>query len=209
MDSKEEDLLIQKPKTFPTLSSQAKNFGDLIAKSEFTDLEGKVLSQEEGSKRSLDLLQHTQQSNLSVFVVGNGGSAAVASHAITDFTNIAGLKSHTLHEPSLLTCMTNDYGYENAFARIFSAQAKKDDLLIAISSSGRSQNIRNTVEVAKKMNVRVLTLSGFDRDNPLKRMGDLNLWLDSHDFGLVEVGHLFVLHYLADRIAFLKKGKGA
>ncbi|MBI3315827.1 MAG: SIS domain-containing protein [Candidatus Omnitrophica bacterium] len=154
---------------------------------------------------ALDLLDRARQAKSAVYIIGNGGSSAIASHVITDFTNVAGLRARTLHESSLITCMANDYGYENAFARLLGAHAVKDDVLIAISSSGRSKNILNAADAMKTAGGRVLTLSGFDRDNPLRKTGDLNVWVDSHDYGLVEIGHLFLLHNLADRFGALKK----
>lgn len=134
-----------------------------------------------------------------LFIVGNGGSAAVASHAVTDFFNVAKLKALTLHESSLTTCMANDYGYENAFSRLIEQMASEGDMLIAISSSGRSPNVCNAVLAAKRNGGYVFTMSGFNADNPLRKLGDLNLWLDSGDYGLVEIGHQSILHNISDR----------
>jgi D-sedoheptulose 7-phosphate isomerase len=100
--------------------------------------------------------------------------------------------------------MSNDYGYENSFSEPLSNLAKENDLLIAISSSGRSANIRNAVISIKEAGGYAITLSGFGQDNPLRSMGDLNVWLDSNSYGLVEIGHLFYLHYLSGRL----KSKG-
>ena len=135
-----------------------------------------------------------------LYVVGNGGSASVASHAVTDFLNVASLRAATLHEPSLLTCMSNDYGYEVAFARILATVASPGDMMIAISSSGQSLNIRNAANEMRKHGGRIVTLSGFNADNPLRSLGDLNFWLHSTDYGMVEIGHQFLLHNLADRL---------
>jgi D-sedoheptulose 7-phosphate isomerase len=135
-----------------------------------------------------------------VYLVGNGGSAGVASHAATDFLNRGKLRAATLHDPSLLTCMSNDYGYDLAFARILATVAGSNDMLFAISSSGQSANIRNAAIEMCKLGGSVVTLTGFRRDNPLRSLGDLNIWLDSDDYGMVEIGHQFVLHNLADLI---------
>ena len=96
--------------------------------------------------------------------------------------------------------MSNDYGYENSFSESLSTLAREKDLLIAVSSSGRSPNIHNAVKSVKKVGGEVITLSGFGHDNPLRSMGDLNIWLDSTSYGLVEIGHLFYLHYLSGRL---------
>jgi D-sedoheptulose 7-phosphate isomerase len=124
----------------------------------------------------------------------------VASHAVTDFLNVAKLRATTLHEPSLLTCMSNDFGYEVAFARVLATLASPGDALVAISSSGQSANIRNAAAEMRKLGGQVVTLSGFKRDNPLRALGDVNFWLDSTDYGMVEIGHQFLLHNIADRI---------
>ena len=144
------------------------------------------------------MLFRSQKGN-KVVLFGNGGSAGVAAHAATDFFNVAKIKTFTLHESSLLTCMTNDFGYENAFAKMLDQVINNNDVLIAISSSGNSINIRNAVEVAKKHKATIITLSGFSKDNPLRKMGNINIWLDSNDYGFVEIGHQFLLHNIADR----------
>ncbi len=182
-----------------SLAARAAQFQALVAACEFTDASGMPLVPEDGIARAMQLLRTARERADSVFLVGNGGSASVASHATTDFVNMAKLRAQTVHDSSILTCMSNDYGYENAFARILSRLARKDDVLVAISSSGKSPNIRNAAAAVKQHGGTVLTLSGFDRDNPLRSLGDLNIWIDSRDYGFVEIGHQFVLHNLADR----------
>lgn len=182
-----------------TLATRAAQFQALIAACEFADAGGARLSPEEGIARAMQMLRSARERGSSVYLVGNGGSAGIASHATTDFVNVAKLRAQTVHDSSLLTCMANDYGYENAFARILSQLTRAGDVLVAISSSGRSPNIRNAVDTVKQRGATVLTLSGFDRDNPLRSLGDLNIWIDSRDYGFVEIGHQFILHNLADR----------
>ena len=145
------------------------------------------------------IIQASKTSN-KVIIVGNGGSAGVVSHILTDFINVNKLNARTLHESTLISCMSNDYGYENSFSEPLSTLAKEKDLLIAISSSGRSANIRNAVISIKEAGGYAITISGFGQDNPLRSMGDLNVWLDSNSYGLVEIGHLFYLHYLSGRL---------
>lgn len=182
-----------------SLGARVAQFQALLAGSEFTDAGGTRLSLEDGIARAMQMLRAARERSSSVYLVGNGGSAGIASHATTDFVNVAKLRAQTVHDSSLLTCMANDYGYENAFARILSQLAGRDDVLVAISSSGKSANIRNAAATVKQKDGQVLTLSGFERDNPLRAMGDLNIWLDSRDYGFVEIGHQFILHNIADR----------
>ncbi len=182
-----------------SLGARAAQFQTLLSGSEFTDGNGGRLSPEDGIAHAMQILRAARERASSVYVVGNGGSAGIASHATTDFVNVAKLRAQTVHDSSLLTCMANDYGYENAFARILSQLARHGDVLVAISSSGKSPNIHNAAAAIKQKGGQVLTLSGFECDNPLRAMGDLNVWLDSRDYGFVEIGHQFILHNIADR----------
>jgi len=184
-----------------TLGSRAEEFSQRVSEGKFTDFYGGDLDTEAGVGRIYEELQRAKEARQGVFIVGNGGSAAVASHAVTDFVNKGGLRASTLHDPALLTCMTNDYGYENAFARTLSTLAREGDVLIAISSSGQSVNIHNAVRRMKEIKGRTISLSGFQQDNPLRSLGDFNFWVDSDDYGFVEMGHLFLLHHIADRFA--------
>jgi D-sedoheptulose 7-phosphate isomerase len=180
-----------------TLMEQAGQFQDIVKETKFTGHNGGSLDYETGVQKNLKMLENLRGSGGNLFLVGNGGSAAVVSHILTDFINVAKLKARTLHESSLLSCMSNDYGYANSFSEPLSTLAGEKDMLIAISSSGRSENIHNAVRSIKKVGGKAITLSGFGQDNPLRSMGDLNIWLDSTSYGLVEIGHLFYLHYLS------------
>jgi len=180
-----------------SLTSCATRFGALLERCEVTGRDGHAFELEAGVAATMQILAKARGS--SIYVIGNGGSASVASHAAIDLFNVAKLRALTLHEPSLLTCMTNDYGYENAFARILAQVTKPGDVLIAISSSGCSQNIRHAATQAIDNGGMVITFSGFAPDNPLRSMGDINIWLDSSSYGLVEIGHQFILHNITDR----------
>jgi D-sedoheptulose 7-phosphate isomerase len=179
-------------------------FQIVVAATKFTDGRGQPVSTETGIQQVLEMLRDLRHRKGRLYLVGNGGSAAVASHSVTDFMNVADIRATTLHDPSLFSCMANDYGYEAAFARILSTVASKGDMLISISSSGKSKNILNAASKMREVGGTVITLSGFDQDNPLRQLGDMNVWLDSHDYGFVEIGHQFVLHNMADRLRIEK-----
>ncbi len=181
------------------LAARARRFATLLELCEITGKDGAAFDLESGVIAAVQLLDQIRLSRGSVYVIGNGGSAAIASHVVNDLVNVAKVRAATLHDSSLLTCMANDYGYENAFARVLAQMIKSGDGLIAISSSGKSMNIRNAAAKAMDGGGKVITLSGFAPDNPLRLMGDINFWLDSKDYGLVEVGHQFVLHNISDR----------
>jgi D-sedoheptulose 7-phosphate isomerase len=183
-----------------TLGARGAEFQRVVAATEVTDQAGRRSDTEVAIVAMVDLLKALRSAGGRLYLVGNGGSAGVASHAITDFLNVAKLRAMTLHEPALLTCMSNDFGYDVAFARVLATLASPGDILIAISSSGQSANIRNAATEMRKLGGKTVTLSGFKRDNPLRVLGDVNFWLDSSDYGMVEIGHQFVLHNIADRI---------
>lgn len=183
------------------LKAHSELFAALVGDGRFTDPLGESVAVDAGIDALLRTLCAVRQRQGTVYLVGNGGSAAVASHAATDFFNTGGMRALTLHDPSTLTCFSNDYGYENAFSARLTRLMTSQDMLIAISSSGRSANILNAAEAARGCSAGLITLTGFGEDNPLRRMGDLNYWLDSDVYGMVEIGHLFLLHYVADMLA--------
>ena len=183
----------------PHWKEKSDQFALLLDSMQVTDLSAVSMAVEEGIGSGIALLRQVYQQGRRVFVIGNGGSAAVASHIVNDFVNCGRLKATTVHDPSLFSCMSNDYGYEQAYARILEIQADEGDLLVAISSSGNSANIRNAADIVHKKGGKVMTLSGFKERNPLRAMGELNYWLPSEHYGFVEIGHLFVLHHLLDR----------
>lgn len=130
--------------------------------------------------------------------VGNGGSAGIASHMTIDYGKNGNLRALCFNDGAALTCLGNDLGYEQVFARQVDMHGRSDDLLIAISSSGCSPNILNAAHAARAKAAAVLTLSGFRDDNPLRRLGDVNFHVPSMEYGFVEITHLSLLHAILD-----------
>lgn len=130
--------------------------------------------------------------------IGNGGSASISSHMAQDFSKSAGIRALALNDASFLTSVGNDLGYDQVFAKQIEVHASVGDLLVAISSSGRSPNILNAIEVAQDRGCRIVTLSGFCSDNPLRRLGNYNLYTPSNSYGFVEISHLAILHCVLD-----------
>jgi len=124
-----------------------------------------------------------------VHIVGNGGSAAIASHLSVDFTKTAGIRAQSFNESSLITCFANDYGYEKWAEKALDFYARENDLLIAISSSGASQNILNCCKKAIKNKIFIVTFSGFSEDNPLAKLGNINFYVNSNKYNMVENTH--------------------
>lgn len=133
-----------------------------------------------------------------IILVGNGGSAAIASEAMGRFQKFCNIKALTFNDLVILTGVANDYGWEQVFTVPFNTMAMNGDLLFAISSSGKSKNILNIVEAAKTLKCGVITLSGFDIDNPLKEKGEINFYVPSNSYRHVERTHLFILDCIVD-----------
>lgn len=147
---------------------------------------------------STRLIEKIREANKNLYIIGNGGSAAIAGHVQNDLCKGARVRAMVFHETPLLTAFSNDISYEDAYSETLKLWAKPGDLLIAISSSGRSKNILNTVRVAKEMGGSVITLSGFSPDNPLRQLGDINIYVQSDEYGIVETAHATILHYITD-----------
>jgi len=145
-------------------------------------------------------LKEIKNSGGRVFFIGNGASAAISSHHSADFSKTAGIPSMCFSDPALLTCLSNDFGYENAFAKAIELYSKEGDVLFAISSSGKSENILNAVETAKKKGITVITLSGFENNNPLKNMGSINFYVPAKTYGLIEIVHTAICHLILDAL---------
>jgi D-sedoheptulose 7-phosphate isomerase len=152
----------------------------------------------------MELAYQAHAAGNKLIFVGNGGSAAIASHMATDYSKNGNVRSLALNDGSMLTCLGNDLGYAQVFAKQIELHARAGDLVIAISSSGRSENILNAVKAARTAGCTVVTLSGFTPDNPLRGLGDVNFYLASDRYGFVEIGHLTICHAVLDFICGLR-----
>lgn len=146
------------------------------------------------------LFERTAKQGNKVIFGGNGASAAIASHAALDFTKQAKIKSVTYHDPALITAYSNDYGYKNWLAKVLESNMNKEDLLVLISVSGESPNIIEAANYAKTKNIRLVTFTGKNINNNLKSIGDLNFWVDSHAYNIVEGIHMIWLTTVVDMI---------
>jgi len=146
------------------------------------------------------VVQASRQGRKTV-IVGNGGSAAIASHVAVDLTKNARIRAMNFNEADLITCFANDYGYEHWMEKAIECYGEPGDVLIAISSSGRSKNILNACLAARRREfTAVVTLSGLASDNPLRRLGDHNFFVESRAYNLVELTHQFWLLAMVDLI---------
>lgn len=151
-----------------------------------------------GVSLAVDLLIKLQEENRKIYLVGNGGSAAIASHAAIDFWKNGGIPAHTFNDSSLLTCISNDIGFEDVFSTPLQMFANQGDLVICISSSGNSPDIVKACLAAQQKGCRIITLSGFSADNKIKPLGDVNFYVPTHSYGFAEIIHQYILHCILD-----------
>ena len=140
-----------------------------------------------------------------VITVGNGGSAAIASHVSVDLTKAAGIRAACFNESSLITCFSNDFGYENWVTKALESFADDNDVVILISSSGQSKNIINAAKYCTDCGLYLITLSGFNETNSLRPFGQISLWANSQDYNHVETTHQTWLLAVIDYIISQKK----
>jgi len=158
-------------------------------------------------KHALDLILETAENKSLIYVIGNGGSASLASHFVTDLLKSGSFRGLSISaislvdNSSLLTATSNDMDFEDVYAWQLKQIAKAGDLLIAISSSGNSRNIVKTVTLARDLGLRTLTLSGFD-GGAISNIADVSIVAKSKigNYGPVEDAHSVICHYLSREI---------
>lgn len=155
---------------------------------------------EDGIEKLMELFTDVKKEGKQLFFIGNGGSAAIASHMTADFMKNGGMKTYSLYDNSVTTCMGNDYGYEFIFSRPLEFLGNEGDLLVAISSSGNSQNIVNAIDVAQKIGMKIVTLTGFQKENRISRCGIWNVHVPVGHYGMVESIHNLILQQIVDAI---------
>ena len=131
---------------------------------------------------------------------GNGASASISDHGAVDFTKQGGVRSITFNEANLITAFSNDYGYENWTAKAIDFYANNGDVLVLTSVSGESPNIIKAAERAKEIGLKVVTFSGKSSNNSLRSLGDINFWVDSDAYNIVECIHMMWLTTVVDSV---------
>lgn len=187
------DVMLQQKVTdyFTTLSQ-------LLLSIEATDQHGAALPLEQGAERAVQMVMDVKSASRKVLLAGNGGSSSIASHVQNDMCKAVGVRAMVFTEQPLLTALANDEGYGSVFEWPIGLWAEPGDLLMTVSSSGQSENIVRALAAGREKGCRVITLSGFNPDNPSRRMGDLNFYVPSHVYGYVESSHTALAHYLTN-----------
>jgi D-sedoheptulose 7-phosphate isomerase len=181
-----------------TVSAYFESLARVNTAAEATDPNGHPIPIDEAVDWAVARARRAHADGNKLMFIGNGGSAAIASHLAIDFSKNGGMRAIAFNDGAALTCLANDLGYENVFAHQLALHGRPGDLLVAISSSGCSANILNGVAAAREVGAEVMTLSGFKPDNPLRAMGEVNLYVPSMEYGFVEISHLTLGHAILD-----------
>ena len=145
--------------------------------------------------------RRTHAAGNKLMFVGNGGSSTIASHMAEDYSKCGDIRAIAFNDSAFITCLGNDFVYEHIFSKQIELLAQPGDLLVAISSSGRSPNILKAATAGRERGCQILTLSGFAPDNPLRRLGDYNVYVAASAYGFVEIAHLAICHCILDTAA--------
>ncbi len=169
----------------------------------FSDL-NKLVNLDDKQIQNLDTLKkkiiECKKKRKKVLIFGNGGSAAIASHFAIDLNNVGNVRCLNFADASLITCLSNDYGYENWVKKTLEFHADKGDLLILISSSGMSKNITDCVKKNKRLFSFIATFSGFKKKNKLTKIGDISFHVNSRIYNHIENTHQIWLLSIIDMI---------
>jgi len=186
------------PNSIDTASGYFAAFSRLFEQVEITTRDGRRLDVDAGVGAAIDLVVSLHGGRGKAMVIGNGGSAAIASHLHNDLCKAVGVRAMVFNDTPLLTALANDDGYHAVFHGPLALWAEQDDLLIAVSSSGESQNIIKAATAGAEKGCRLLTLSGFKPDNTLRQLGDVNVYVPSSRYGYVEMAHSVIGHCVTD-----------
>ena len=181
-----------------SLAEYVTNLSELMTQCEVTDGQGQVIPLDEAGKKAGDLIVHARSLGRKAMLCGNGGSAAVVSHVHNDLSKAANARAMVFNETPLLSALAYDVSYDTVFKQPVEMWAEEGDILIAVSSSGRSQSILLPSHSALERNCKLITFSGFADDNPLRGLGDVNFYIASDAYGLVETAHAALLHFITD-----------
>ena len=148
--------------------------------------------------KSLAIKTRSQKNKM--MFAGNGASAAISAHGALDFTKQANVRGVTFNEAGIITCFANDYGYDNWISEAIKNYADEGDVVVLTSVSGLSQSVINAALTAKNMGLEVVTFTGRSKDNALRQYADIDFWVDSHAYNIVECIHMIWLTTVIDAV---------
>jgi D-sedoheptulose 7-phosphate isomerase len=179
-------------------SDKVGTLADVLGRVQVTDRAAQPIEPDRGYAIWLGEAGRVRDQGRYAYFIGNGASASMASHFAADVAKNGRIFTQVFTDPSLVTAHGNDLGYEHVFGEPLRHRAHAGDLLVAISSSGKSPNILNGAAAAREKGVFIVTLSAMDPVNPLRRAGDLNFWVDAKTYGNAETSHAAILHHWMD-----------
>ena len=171
---------------------------NLMNKISFRNRDGIEYENDKGFHIWEKLTIDVRKKDRTIYLIGNGASASMASHFAADLAKNGNLHTEVFFDLSLITSISNDMSYEWVFAEPMKRRAIEGDMLVAISSSGCSSNILRAIEVANKVGLSSVTLSAMSPQNPLRSSGNLNVYIPSETYGYAETCHAAILHYWMD-----------
>ena len=147
-----------------------------------------------------ELVLNVKSNKNKLIFAGNGASASISAHGAVDFTKQAGVRSITFSDTNMITAFSNDYGYENWMAKALDSYSNVGDVLVITSVSGESPNVVMAAQRAKEVGMKVVTFSGRSSKNSLKELGDINFWVDSNAYNIVECIHMMWITTVVDSV---------
>ncbi|MDB4474194.1 SIS domain-containing protein [Opitutaceae bacterium] len=172
-----------------------------------TNREGSSISTGKGLSDLCAISESLQRREGRMFIIGNGASAAFADHMALDWTKNGRVASRSFGDSAWLTAAANDLGVDQVFSAGIELHAREGDMLVAISSSGRSPNIIRAIEQSRSLRMGIVTLTGLTTDNPVRKLGDVNVYIQANTYGMVEVAHQYWLHLWLDRFMGIAEWK--
>lgn len=163
-------------------------------------------------KASTKILQTVKKKG-TIFVCGNGGSAAISNHYVCDYLKF--LRQHTKLKPKVIslssnletiTAISNDFSYDQIFKYQAESLFEKNDLVIVVSSSGNSKNVKELVKYSKKKGVKIIGFSGF-KGGYLKKHSDISIHIPADNYGISEDSHHILMHIILQYLILKQKNK--
>lgn len=182
------------------MKNYIKELNKVFSKIEVTDDKGKAVVLDKAIEKTVSIVLAQKKTGKKTIIIGNGGSASIASHTVVDLLKNARIPAIAFNDPSLITCLSNDLGYDYVFQKPIEMLSEKGDILFSISSSGRSKNIINAAHEAKRKGCFLVTMSGFGKENPLRKLGRINFYVPSASYGYIEIIHSAICHCITDRL---------
>lgn len=151
-------------------------------------------------EESVEELKKVKKKKGKILIIGNGGSISTANHVSVDLTKNAKIPTLQPYNDNLITCYSNDYGYENWVYKLVKYFVNKDDLVIFLSVSGNSLNLVKAAKLCKKNKINFITLTGFNKKNKLSRISNFNYSVYSKSYNQVEALHFIILSMIVDKL---------